>query len=58
MYKRQVEIQDVKPAEQDGSQHADVGPPDGEDHQCDGQPAAVAEGVVGPDTGGSSFFAA
>ena len=24
-----VEIQDVKPTEQDGSQHADVGPPDG-----------------------------
>ena len=45
-------IENVEAAEEDGRQHADVGPPDGEDHQGDGQPAAVAEGVVGPHAAG------
>ena len=47
-----VQIQDVQAAEQDGGQDADIGTPDGEDHQGDGQPAAVAEGVVGPHAAG------
>ena len=47
-----VQIQDVQAAKQDGGQDADIGTPDGEDHQGDGQPAAVAEGVVGPHAAG------
>ena len=47
-----VQIQDVQAAEQDGGQDTDIGTPDGEDHQGDGQPAAVAEGVVGPHAAG------
>ena len=43
-----VHVQDVQPAEEEGGQHADVRPPYREDDQRDGQPAAVAEGVVGP----------
>ena len=50
-----VEIQDVEAAEEDGGQDADVGTPDGEDDQSDGQPAAVAEGVVGPNAVGVSI---
>jgi len=47
-----VQIQDVQAAEQDGGQDTDIGTPDGEDHQGDGQPAAVAESVVGPHAAG------
>ena len=43
------DIEDVEPAEQDGGQHADVRTPDREDDERDGEPAAVAEGVVGAD---------
>ena len=46
------DIENVEPAEQDGGQHADVRTPDREDDERDGEPAAVAEGVVGPDAAG------
>ena len=47
-----VQIQNVQAAEQNGGQDADIGTPDGEDDQGDGQPAPVAEGVVGPHAAG------
>ena len=48
----QIDVQDVQAAEEDGGQDADIGTPDGEDDQRNGQPAAVTEGVIGPDAVG------
>ena len=42
-------MQDVKTAEQERGQHADVRAPHREDDERDGKPAAVAEGVGRPD---------
>ena len=36
-----VHMQNVEAAKEDGGEHADIGAPDGEDNQRDGQPAAV-----------------
>ena len=47
-----VQIDDVQTAEQEGGQDAYIRSPDGEDHQGDGKPAPIAEGVVGPDAAG------
>ena len=44
----QVEIDDIKPAEEEGGPDCPVRAPDREDDESDGEPAAVAEGVVGP----------
>ena len=46
------QIQDVQSAEEDGAENAHIGPPDGEDHQSNCQPATVTEGIVGPDAAG------
>ena len=46
------QVQDVQAAEQEGGQDAHIGTPDGENHEGDGKPAPVAEGVVGPDAAG------
>ena len=46
------QVEDVQPAEEDAGEDGDVGTPDREDDQRDGQPAAVAEGVVAPHAAG------
>ena len=51
----QIDVQNVQTTKQDGGQNTDIGTPDGEDDQRDGQPAAVTEGVVGPHAVGESM---
>ena len=46
------DVQNVAAAEENGGQNAHVRTPDREDDQRDGEPAAVAEGVVRPDAAG------
>ena len=49
---RDVHMQNIQSAEQEGRDNAQVRPPDGENDQCDRQPAAVSESVVAPDAAG------
>ena len=46
------QIQNVQSAEKNGAENAHIGTPDGEDYQGNGQPAPIAEGIVGPDAAG------
>ena len=48
----QIQIQDIQSAEKEGCEYADIRSPDGEDDQCDGKPASVTKGIVGPDAAG------
>ena len=45
-------MHDVQSAEEKRRKHAHIGPPHRKDDQRDREPAAVAEGVVGPDARG------
>ena len=46
------DVEDVESAEENGRQHADIRTPDRENDQRNGEPAAVAEGVVRPHAAG------
>ena len=43
---RQIQIQDVKPAEKDRGKDAHERPPDRKDDECDRQPAAVTKRII------------
>ena len=47
-----IVVNNEEAAENKGAQNTHVGLPYGEDHQGNGQPATVAEAIVGPDTTG------